>query len=261
MWCSNIPQYLYNHSDYIFYMEFKELEILDLTKGGVKVYSAILNNGISSINDIHERTGLERRAIYDIINKLIEKGIITYVVEKGRRKFQCAPPNKLMEELNIKKQEILNFEKIIPSIKEIYTSSRPKISSEVFRGAEGIKAVWEDMLNCKDVFWIGSGRYMPKNFPHWFSSWNNRRVKLKVKWFNLLRYELKQEVKALPYEFVKFLPEEFSGNPTVIGIYGNKVVNFLFSEQFFAFSIENKELADNYRRYHKYLWDNVAKAP
>lgn len=240
-------------------MEFKELEILGVTKGGIKVYSAILNNGISSINDIHERTGLERRAIYDIINKLIEKGIITYVVEKGKRKFQCAPPNKLMEELNIKKQEILNFERIIPSIKEIYTSLRPKINSEVFRGADGIKAVWEDMLNYKEVYWLGSGRYMPKKFPHWFSSWNKRRIKLKVKLFNLSRYEFKKEVKAMPYEFVKFLPKEFSSNPVVIGIYGNKIVNFLFGQQFFAFSIESNEIADNYKKYHKYLWKHVGK--
>ena len=26
-----------------------------------------------------------------------------------------------------------------------------------------------------------------------------------------------------------------------------------------AFVIESKELSDNYKRYHKYLWDNVAK--
>src|SRR3989344_3733305 len=165
-------------------MDFKELEILGLTKGGIKVYSAILNNGISSINDIHERTGLERRAIYDILNKLIEKGIITYVVEKGKRKFQCSPPSKLIAELNIKKQEILDFEKTMPSIEKIYASSRPKINSEVFRGAEGIKAIWEDTLNYKEVFWIGVGRYLPKKFPHWFSNWNKRRIKLKVKWFN-----------------------------------------------------------------------------
>lgn len=240
-------------------MDFKELEILGLTKGGIKVYSAILSNGISSINSIHERTGLERRAIYDIINKLIEKGLITYAIEKGKRKFQCAPPNKLIEELNTKKQEILNFEKIIPSIKKIYNSSKSKINSEVFRGAEGIKAVWEDMLNYKEIYWIGSGRYIPKMYPGFFEGWNKRRIKLKVKMFNLIRHELMKKVKPFQLEYVKFLPDEFSGNPTVIGIYGNKVVNFLLGDQLFAFSIENKELADNYRRYHKYLWDKIAK--
>ena len=257
MWYSIIPKNLNISQIITELMVFKELKVLGLSKGEVMVYSAILNSGISSINEVHERTGLERRAIYDIINKLIKKGMVTYNIEKGKRRFQCSPLKKLLEELNLKKQEILNFEKIMPSIEEIYTSIRPKINSEVFRGADGIKAVWEDMLNYKEVFWIGSGRYVPKKFPHWFQRWNNRRIKLKVKWRNLLRYELKQEVKAMPYEFVKFLPEEFSGNPTVIGIYGNKVVNFLYGEQFFAFSIENKELADNYRRYHKYLWDNV----
>lgn len=240
-------------------MDFKELEVLNLTKGEVKIYSAILNNGVSSINNIHERTGMERRAIYDIINKLIGKGMITYFIEKGKRKFQCAPPKKLMEEINIRKQELFNFEQLLPSIEKIYTSSRPKVNSEVFRGIEGIKSVWEDSLNYKEMYWIGAGRYMPKKCPQWFSNWNKRRIKLKVKWFNLLKHELKKEIKAFTYESVEFLPEEFSGNPTVIGIYGNKVVNFIFGEEVFAFSIESKELADSYKKYHKYLWENVAK--
>ncbi len=58
---------------------------------------------------------------------------------------------------------------------------------------------------------------------------------------------------------VLILPKEFSGNPTVICIFGNKVVNFILDKELFAFVIECKELADNYRRYHKYLWNNVAK--
>jgi len=54
-------------------MEIKELEIFGLSRGEIKVYSAILEIGVSKINNIHEKTGLERRGIYDIINKLIEK--------------------------------------------------------------------------------------------------------------------------------------------------------------------------------------------
>ena len=62
----------------------------------------------------------------------------------------------------------------------------------------------------------------------------------------------------MPLEEVRFLPKEFSGNPAVVGIFGNKVVNFLFTEDFFAFVIESKEIAENYGAYHKYLWNNVA---
>ncbi|MBI1970039.1 hypothetical protein HYS48_05065 [Candidatus Woesearchaeota archaeon] len=115
------------------------------------------------------------------------------------------------------------------------------------------------MLNHKAVYWIGSGRYIPKKFPYFFLNWNKRRIKLKIKMYNILRAELRKEIVPYDLEYCKFLPKAFSGNPTVMGIYGNKVVNFLLGEDFFAFVIESKELAENYKRYFKYLWDNVAK--
>jgi len=235
----------------------EELKALGLTEGEIKVYSAILDLGIATINKIHERTGLERRTIYDVINKLIEKGLISYTTENKKKTYQCAHPNRILAEINNKERGLEELKKKIPGFITQFQAPRPKINSEVFRGSEGIKAVWEDMLNYKEIYWIGSGRYVPKKFPPWFSDWNKRRIKLKVKWYNLLRHELRKEIKAMPYEFVKFLPEEFSGNPIVIGIYGNKVVNFVFSEQFFAFVIESKEIAENYKKYHKYLWDSI----
>ncbi len=135
----------------------------------------------------------------------------------------------------------------------------PAIQAEVFRGLEGIKTVWEDTLNYKETYWIGSGRYVPRRFPDFFNHWNKRRIAKKIQWFNLHRVEFKKEIKPYQHEHLRFLPREFSANPTVICIYGDKVVNFLYGENLFAFVIESKELAENYRAYHKYLWDKVAK--
>jgi len=239
-------------------MEIEQLRTLGLTKGEVKVYSAILNLGISSINNIHEKTGLERRAIYDIINKLIEKGIISYNVEKGKRTYQCASPNKLKEELSLKRKELDNFEKVLPTIEEIYKSSKPKINTENFRGKEGIKSVWNDMLDYPELRWIGSGNYVPKKLPEFFENWNKRRRDKKIDSYHLFRNEIRKEL-IKNAGFAKFLPEEFSVNPAVICVYGNKVVNFLFGEELFAFVIESKELSENYKKYHKYLWDKIAK--
>ena len=66
-------------------MDIPELKELDLTEGQVKVYLAVLEIGIASIKKIQEKTALERRSIYDILNKLIEKGLMTYTKEKSAR--------------------------------------------------------------------------------------------------------------------------------------------------------------------------------
>ncbi len=244
-------------------MEFEILEKVGLSKGEIKVYDAILNLGITSINKIHEETGIERRNIYDIINKLIERGLITYVTENKKRLFQATHPNKIMGYLEEKKQDLDRIKeqlaKEMPSLISRFQSKKPELKAEIYRGKEGIKAVWEDMLNYKENYFIGSGRYAMKLMPNFWYNFNRRRIKLGVKWYNLLRDEMKKEVKAERYEFIKFLPKEFSVNPLVIFIYGNKVANVLWSPDFFAFVIESKDIAENYKKYHRYLWDNVAR--
>lgn len=241
-------------------MHLEQLKVLGLTEGQVKVYSAILNTGISSINIIHEKTGLERRAIYDIINKLIEKGLISYTVEKGKRAYLCSPPSKLKEEANKRIEALRGFEKMIPSIEETYNASKPKISIEVFRGKEGIKTIFEDMLNYKENYFIGGGYYIIDLLPTYWPQYNKRRIELGVKWYNLGRHETK--VRKIPKKklfWVKYLPKEFSGSPSVVFIFGDKIANVLWGEEWFAFMVQSKEIADNYRKYHKYLWDKIAK--
>ena len=245
-------------------MHLGSLKEMGLSAGEIKVYSALLEIGKAPVNRIHEKTGIERRNIYDILNKLIERGLVTYIFENKKRFFQITHPNMLVGYVEEKKHVLENtkkdLEKELPDLIKKFNAAKTEIGAEVYRGPEGIKAMWEDMLNYDATYMIGSGRYIPKKLPAFFAQWNKRRIKLKVKWFNLLRKEMKKEIKE-PYalEQMKFLPEEFSANPMVIFIYGNKVANALYSgDLWFAFAIESREIAENYKRYHKHLWDKVA---
>jgi predicted transcriptional regulator len=244
-------------------MDMKNLRKVGFSEGEIKIYSTLLYLGISSVNKIHEMTGIERRNIYDILNKLIKKGLVTYVYENKKRLFRVSHPNKIIGYLEEKEHKLKEIKKDLkrdlPSFIDEFNSRRSKINAEIYRGNEGVKAIWEEMLNYKNIYWIGSGRYIPKLLPDFFGSWNKRRIKLKSEWFNLIRYEMRYKIKPMKFEHIKFLPKEFSGNPIVICIFGNKIVNFLYGVELFAFVIESKEIAENYKRYHKYLWDNVAK--
>lgn len=243
-------------------MNLEILRKIGLSEGEIKVYRAVLEIGLSPINKIHEKTGIERRNIYDILNKLIEKGLISYIDENKKRTFQITNPNKLISYLEERKKELDHskelIEKEIPSIMEKFQSKKYETKAEVFRGIEGIKAIFEDTLNYSETYWIGGGRYLPKMYPEWFFGWTKKRTQKKVKWKYLMRHELKKEYKPLPLEEIKFLPVEFSGSPTVTAVYGNKVVQFIFGEELFAFAIDSKELAENYKKYFDYLW-KIAK--
>lgn len=254
---------IYISKNYCIYMNLQILKKLGLSEGEIKVYSALLELGVSSINNIHEKVGMDRRNIYDILNKLVERGLVSYIEENGKRTFKLSNPDKLLSYIEEKKSNLDSVkeevEKIIPSMQTIFKSEKQELFSEIFRGPEGLKAVWDDMLNYPAIYWIGSGNYVPQKYPAYWKDWNQRRIKRKVRSLHLFRFEKRTEVNKNLVETYKFLPKEFSGNPTVTVVYGDKVSQMLFGENITVFVIQSKELAENYKIYHKFLWDNVAK--
>src|SRR3989344_926495 len=244
-------------------MDLEVLRKIGLSEGEIKVYKALLELGATSINNIHEKVGIDRRNIYDILNKLIEKGLVSYIEENRRKVFKISNPDKILSYIEEKKSGLDDVRgeviKIIPAMQDIFKSKKQELFAEIFKGAEGIKAVWDDMLSYDAIYWIGSGLYVPQRFPAYWNEWNQRRIKRKVGSFHLFRYEKRKEVDKSLFPTGKFLPREFSGNPTVTVTYGDKVAQMLLGKNIYVFVIQSRELAENYKGYHKFLWDNVAK--
>jgi sugar-specific transcriptional regulator TrmB len=250
-------------------MNLEILKKIGLSEGEIKVYKAVLELGATTLNSIHEKVRIDRRNIYDILNKLIERGLISYFDENGKRTFRVSNPNKLISYIEEKKSNLDSIkkevEKIIPEVQEIFNSKKEETFAEIFKGPEGMKAVWDDMLNYPEIRWIASGMYVPNRFPAFWDDWNRRRMRKKVGSYHLFRSDKKEELAARKgfdknkITDWKFLPSEFSGNAAVTVIYGDKVVLQLLGEEIQVFVIKSKELAENYKKYHKYLWDKVAK--
>jgi len=239
------------------------LNKIGLSRGEARVYLALLDLGPVSVSRIHEKIGIERRNIYDILNKLIERGLVSYVVEEKRRLYKPTHPNKILSFLDERRYELGSMRKEIvneiPSLVKKFRTKKLRIGTEVYHGLEGIKAILEETLGYRDIYFIGGGAYVPKKIPSFWRSYNKRRIKLGVKWYNLVREETRgHSITKERLIYTKILPKEFSVNPNVICIFGNKVVNILWTEDAFVFLIENREIAENYKKYFEYLWNKVA---
>lgn len=242
-------------------MNTKILKEIGLTETEIKIYLSLLTLGATSAGRIVEDTDIYRKNLYDALNKLIEKGLVSYVIENKIKIFQAKNPENLEKYLDEKKvkieeqkQEIHNT---ISEMKSLFNKTPIEIESEIYRGIEGIKTILKECLNYKEVLFIGATGDVEDRLPYFWPQYNKKREKLKCTWKLLLVHEAKNKpiTKSQYYEY-KILPEILSGL-NVIYIYGDYVANVLWLEKPLAFVIKHKTLANNYKKYFNFLWKTI----
>src|SRR3989338_3364412 len=125
--CGNaiLPQIrkIYKGQKHQGHMNLEILKKIGLSDGEIKVYAAILDIGATSLNKIHEKVGIDRRNIYDILNKLIERGLVSYIEENGKRVFKIANPDKILSYIEEKRSTLdqvkEEIEIVIPQIQQL----------------------------------------------------------------------------------------------------------------------------------------------
>ncbi len=239
-------------------MDTKILREVGLTDTEIRVYLALLSLGATSAGKIVEDTGVYRKNLYDALNKLIEKGLVTYVIEDKKRIFQAKSPSNFEKYLHEKKAKIEHqkqeIQNTILEMNFLIKQAPAEIESEIYRGTEGIKTILKECLNYKEVLFIGATGDVENRLPYFWPQYNKKREKLRCKWKLLLVHEARNKpITRSKYYQYKILPKILSGL-NVIYIYGDYVANILWLEKPVAFVIKHNTLANNYRKYFNYLW-------
>ncbi len=239
-------------------MDTKILEEIGLTSNESKVYLSLIEIGSSSATQIIQKTGLHRAVVYDLLERLIEKGLVGYAI-KGRKKFfEATNPRRLKEILQEKEQKL---SEILPRLLEL-SKFQTKLEVKIYKGKEGIKNVFEDILRSKPKEWLslGSGGETYKLLPYFLEHFHKARVKDKILVRGLLldnptaRKRGETLAKTLLSE-IRYLPKTFI-TPTVMNIYNERVTLYSVTEGNIPFIIliENKELSKSFKEYFEWLW-------
>jgi len=223
-----------------------------LSKSEVKVYMALLRNGESLAGKISQISGIHRRNVYDITERLIQKGAIGYIIKNNRRTFSAVDPQRFLEILKQRESELL---KNMPMLKEIYLSKKEKQETNFYKGSEGLKSVFQDQLEGnKEVLILGASKSAFNILPFYFKWYDKDRAKKKIK-VKIIASDAFE--KKIPLSEIKYLPQGYA-NPLAINIYKDKVALILWSkEKPLAIVIKNKEISDSYRKYFEFTWKSA----
>jgi sugar-specific transcriptional regulator TrmB len=239
------------------YEVLKRLGFLD---NEIKVYLALIDSGVSLAGNIAKKSNLHRRQVYDALNRLTHKGLVSYAIKSGKKLFKPTHPGRILEIVKERENEI---QEILPELEKRFETTKQSIFAEIYEGAEGLKSVMEMILKeRKEWLTIGSTGKAPSILPYYLEQFARKRLKLGIKRKVLIAdtKEGREYYKVLKKQGliqIRFLPKEIQ-QPQTIWIFGSKVAIILVSlENLVVFLIDNKETAHSYREYFNLLWKKV----
>ncbi len=245
----------------------EDLKKLGLTEGEAKAYLALLKSGTSTVGPIAKEAGISYSKIYEVLKRLTDKGLVSFVIKEKTKHFQAIAPNRLADFLEKKEKEISDnkelLKKLLPSLEKI-RGLVPKEDSEIFLGMAGLKTAYDLLLEDhteKDFllfFYVYDEEYQEiassfyqKEFAFY------KKLGIKLKGISTLDFK-KSKYFESPPSFMELKFVDFP-LPSLIDIYHDKILFTAWRDKPVAYLIHSKEIADNFRKYFEAIW-KIAKA-
>jgi len=245
-------------------MSERYLSELGFTEGEEKAYVALLKLGSSTTGPIAKEAEISRSKLYEVLEKLTRKGVVSHFKKNNVSRFVAAPPHRIVDYIKEKEQALsvqrVAFEKKIPLLQGFVDQKDVSKEAEVYEGMEGIKNVRETALkNMKPgqiMYYFGNPASGHEYMLGYWDDWNDRRIQKKISAMIIYNQDAKgfgQRRKKLAYTKVKYLPKE--GNTHAwIEIYGDIIAIVIRYKTPMSIVINNKYVAESFKTYFDIMW-------
>lgn len=235
-----------------------QLKELGLTDNEVRIYLLLLKHGMSNPSEIAQKLGLHRGYVYDALERMQEKGVVNSILKDNKKHFQATNPETIVELLRLRLE---GFQSIVPQLSKLMQLEKEETRVELHKGKRVYRTLIKDMaakLKKNDealLIGIDEDVLMKEVEPIYLKQYLNS-IKTKNIKEKIIIKKGSSRLKNPNLEY-RELDEAFIGKTAQI-IYGSKTAIFILGEPYYLIIIENKEVAEAYRRQFGLLW-KVAK--
>jgi HTH-type transcriptional regulator, sugar sensing transcriptional regulator len=247
-------------------MELADLKKIGLTDGEIKIYDALLELGETTRTQLAKKSGISPSKIYDVANRLLEKGIISSVKKNGVIHFAAADPSRIQAFLDHKEQEIRKekalVDELLPTLLLKYQKTQDKSDVEVFYGWEGMKTCFDDIVKILEpgewnyVFGASSG-HDSVQADLFFSQYYRKKKSKGYGTMIIFNEDMRKNEKR--FLIFKEIPNSMrflhTDTFTEINLYRNKVLIIMLLQKPIIIRVTSQEAADSFKKFFDTMWD------
>ncbi len=246
-------------------MDTTLLSHIGLADSEIKVYFALLELESSTVGPIIDKARVPDSKIYSILEKLKEKGLVSFVIKNNVKHFQASDPRGLIDIIE-DKEKLLQAqrkelqEKVIPMIEEKRKLTEDKQEATVYEGFGGFKAAMHSILDTVgpggryDVFMLGKD-LEDRRTVRFFRKFHETRVKRGVSIRLLSEERFRNLIDRLHRHVgmnIRFTAQKI---PVGTFIFKNYVMTVTWGEKPTAFVIKSKKNYEYYLDFFEDIWE------
>ena len=240
-----------------------------LTNSEIAVYMALVKLRSSTTGPIVKEAGISSGKIYEILDKLISKGLTSYIVKSGKKYFQITEPGRFKDYVESQERELEKVKNemdgMVKHFEEVLNKKEDFQSAEIFEGREGFKTFSDFVMRVlkKDTDYciLGVSKEVNELFGAYLLEWQKERaakgVELRVIYDeDAISHGKKRE--KLKHTDVRYLPKEMK-TPALIEIFEDYVATMIVVPKPVIFLIRSREAAQSYLQYFNLVWKQAKK--
>jgi len=239
------------------------LEEIGLTQNEIKLYLELLRLGSSTTGSLIKNTGIHGSKVYAALDRLIEKGLVGYVIISGTKNFKATEPERLLDFLAEKEKKLIEqkdaIKKIIPELKKKMREEFEETRAEIFVGWKGMETVFNEGIRemGENDIWHVLGAYPGEDrertdrfIQKIIMKCEEKKMRWQVIYNESARdtFKYEQQSSITTNRFIDL------DTPATINIYKDVVFIALWIKDPLAFRVRNKKVSDSFKEYFKQVW-------
>lgn len=239
-------------------MKGENLSELGLSKRENKTYLSLLELGSTTVSHIVRKTGIPSSKIYEVLERLQSKGLVSYVLIRGVRHYQASNPKIILQHLDEKREKI---RKILPILIAKQKLAK-KQSVELYEGQKAVFTMFTNLIRDgrrNEPYLIFSvGEEIKSQRIHRFFKILSARRKVRGMDVRLLRTERNRPSWKKKHTKVKirYTPFDF---PQGITVFRDTVIVLTWEEVPYAIKIDSEVFANSFRKFFLQLWKSAKR--
>ncbi|MAG44387.1 hypothetical protein CL633_00680 [bacterium] len=241
-------------------MILKNLQKLGFSKNEAKVYLALLKMGFCTTGPIIKKTSLHRNIVYETLDKLVARGLVSQTIQRGKKHFRPLSPEKILKQ---EKSQLDLAGKVVPELIKLQKQEKQEVI--VYEGIEGFQNAHLDAIeqmkkNSTIYVLIAGAKKWFDNIKPSLKKFDkirvSKKIKIKITALESQRQDMQVQQKRTLFG-IRFLSQKFD-NPADTAIYGDTALIIVYGEPVFIIMIKNPRIAKSFKQYFNIFW-KIAK--